>query len=98
VAHSDMWAEVRDTRRVVGLSGRGHGRRRGRDGAARGEAVGDAIGRRWLLGRTHARGPDSAFKAQRGVGAWQPGGDGALTGGPLMPACQRFPNLKFTPG
>jgi hypothetical protein len=40
-------------------------------------AVGTAV-------RTPARGPDSALKARKrcGAGAWQPRGDGALTGGP----------------
>jgi hypothetical protein len=49
------------------LTERGHGRRRGREVAAIG---------------TPARGPDSAFKARRSTDAWQPRGDGTLTGGP----------------
>jgi hypothetical protein len=49
-------------------------RRRGSDS---GGAVRTAVG-------TLARGPDSALKAREwhGVGAWQPCGDGELTGGP----------------
>jgi hypothetical protein len=56
---------------------------------------------------TPAHGPDSALKARerRGTGAWQPRGDGALTGGPgakvaadkWAPLVSVF-RIKFTPG
>jgi hypothetical protein len=50
-------------------------------GGARGEAVGGGAVR---VRHARRRGPDSAFKAcvRRGAGAWQPRGDGTLTGGP----------------
>jgi hypothetical protein len=52
----------------AGAVGARHARRRGREAA---------VG-------TPARGPDSTFKARVwcGAGAWQPRGDGTLTGGP----------------
>jgi hypothetical protein len=59
---------------AVGKSAREARRWRGSDS---GGAVGTAVG-------TPARGPDSALKARerRGMGAWQPRGDGVLTGRP----------------
>jgi hypothetical protein len=61
---------------VVGTSAREV--RRGDDATQTGGgAVGTAVG-------TPASGPDNALKASewRGMGTWQPRGDGALTGGP----------------
>jgi hypothetical protein len=63
-------------------------------GGTRGEAVGGGAvrvrhmrrrGREAAVGMP-TRGPDSAFKARvrRGGGAWQPRGDGALTGRPSV--------------
>jgi hypothetical protein len=43
--------------------------------------IGSAVGTRMAVG-TDTRGPDCAFKAQRGACAWQPCGVGALAGGP----------------
>jgi hypothetical protein len=73
------------------LSERGHGRRRGREAVAIGTLV---------------RGPDSAFKARRGTGTWQPCGEGALIGGPGAErgrmtggsSVSVIFELKFTPG